>query len=211
MALTILGFIKTKEERRMERNIQVKQWLSQLRREIKTAQKNEADYIAKARLAHRKGFGDQFALLKANIRRVRARQTALERQILLIETAMQTQAEMESNKIFAESMNAISKSISGLFNAQDIAKMEANFEKAALQAQSVEESTKNFIESFTSDMVNPDVEPGDDTPDEELERLIFAGDRGQSGEKSEEKFSSTRDELLEELEALEKNFKSSRK
>jgi hypothetical protein len=204
MAVAILGFIKTKEERRMERNIQVKQWLSQLRREIKTSQKNETDYIAKARLAHQKGFGDQFALLKANIRRVRARQTALERHILLIETAMQTQAEMESNKIFAESMNAISKSISELFNAQDIAKMEANFEKAALQAQSVEELTKTFIESFTSDMTNPDIEPGNDTTDEELNRLIFSDGKG----KSEEKASQTRDELLEELEALEKGFKN---
>ena len=200
--MPILGIFKTKEERRQERNIQVKQWLSQLRREIKTSQKNEADYIVKARTAHQKGFGDQFALLKANIRRVRARQIAIERRILIIETAMQMQAEMESNKIFAESMNAISKSISELFNAHDMAKMEANFEKAAFQAQSVEELTQNFIESFTADMSTPDVEPGDDTSDEELNRLIFAGDKSSS---------QTRDDLLEEIEAMEKGLKNSSK
>jgi hypothetical protein len=207
MTLAILGFIKTREERRMERDIQVRQWLAHMRREIKAAQKNELDYIAKARIAHQRGFGDQFALLKANIRRVRARQIALERRILAIETALQMQVEAESNKVFAESMNAISKSIGELFNARDMAKMEANFEKAALQAQSVEELTQNFIESFTNDMTEPDMEPGDDTSDDELNRLIFTEDKGKSGEKS----SQTRDELLEELEALEKNFKNSRK
>jgi hypothetical protein len=173
-----------------------------MKREIKSSQKNEADYIAKARIAHKKGCGAPFALWYANLRRVRARQIALERHILTIETAMQTQAEMESNKVFAESMNAISKSISELFNAQDMAKMEANFEKAALQAQSVEELTQNFIESFASNMSEPDMEPGDDTTDEELDRLIFAGDKSSS---------QTRDELLEEIDALEKDLKISRK
>jgi hypothetical protein len=175
--------------------------LSQLQRKIKEAQKNEAAYIAKARIAHQKGFGDQYALLKANIRRVRARQIGMERRILTIETAMQVQAEMESDKIFAESMNAISKSISELFNAQDMAKMEANFEKAALQAQSVEELTQNFIESFTSNMTTSDVEPGHSTSDEELDRLIFAGEKSSA---------QTGDSLLEELDALEKDFKNSR-
>ena len=189
--MPILGFIKTKEERLQERNRKVKEWLLQLKREIRTSQKNEAEYIAKARLAHQKGFGDQFALLKANIRRVRARQIALERRILIIETAMQMQAEMESNKIFAESMNTIAKSISGLFNAQNMAKMEANFTKAASQSQSVEELAGNFIESFTSDMTIPDVEPGDDTSDEDLESLIFGKDDSK---------------LLNELDELDKRL-----
>ena len=199
--MAILGIFKTKEERLQERNIKVKQWLSQLRRQIKTLQKNEADYITKARVAHQKGFGDMFALLKGDIRSVRAEQNALERRILVIETAMQKQALMESNKIFAESMNAISKSISESFNAMDMAKMEASFEKAALQAQSVEDMATNFIETFISQNSSPDIEPGDDTSDEELDRLIF-GDVKSS--------SQTRDTLLEEIEALEKGLNNSR-
>ena len=202
--MPILGLFKTKEERRQERTIQVRQLISQLKREIKSCQKNQTDYIEKARIARKKGFQDQYNVLKSNILRVMKKQTDLEHKILVIETAMQTQAEMESDKVFAESMNAISKSMIDLFNPQEMAKMQANFDKAAIQAEQIHTLAKDFVDSFTQDMSSLDIRPDEGIDDDELDRLILGADAASKPS------SKSQDSLLDEIDAMEKELTKSR-
>ena len=197
--MAILGIFKTKEERRIEREMQVKQGLSQMRRQVKMLEKSEVEYLEKARHVHKRGLDDQLPLLKSNVRRTIATRKNIERQIIAIETAIQMRAEAESINAFAKSLNAISSSISELFGATDMVKMQTNFEKAMLQAQSMQERTELFIESFTSDMTSADVaRSNDEISDEALDRLIFAGEKSQ-------------DPLLEEINALEQSLKTTSK
>jgi hypothetical protein len=145
-----MSLFKSKEERRIERNIQVRKAVTQIRRQIASNEKHEVDYIQKAKRAKKLGWDNQYDFLKKAIKKTATIKVGLERQLLALESAAQIKEQAEGHFEFANAMNGLSKSISEVFGATDMAKTQVNFEKAMSQASSLEERMDTFLE-MTSD------------------------------------------------------------
>lgn len=169
-----MGLFKSKEERRIERDIQVRQGMAQIRKHLKELERNEKEYLEKARRARRMGSGDQFAFLKRAIRQTIAQRMAMDRQLLAIETAAQVKSQAESFEAFAKSMNAVSRSISEVFGTMDMARTQRDFETAMTKARTLEERMNVFLDMTSDTMMSGVAEDQEVISDEELDRLLAA-------------------------------------
>ena len=64
-----MGLFKSKEERRIERNLEVRKALTQIRRQIKDSEKYETNYVAQAKRARKLGATTQYEFLKKAIKK----------------------------------------------------------------------------------------------------------------------------------------------
>ena len=170
-----MALFKSKEQRRIERDIQVRQGIQQIKRQVKSLEKNEAGYLEKARRAKQMGSNDQLALLRQAVKRAISSRMMLERQLLNIETAAQMKNQAETFGAFAKSMNAVSAAISEVFGSMDLAKTQMDFEKAMVQAESMEQRMSVFLDMSTESIGNLDtVDEGLTVSDDEIDRLLDA-------------------------------------
>ena len=147
-----MGLFKSREERQIERSMQVRRALTQLRRQIKDNEKHELAYIAKAKRARKLGWGNQYDFLKKAIKKTATIKVRLERQLLALESAGQVKEQAESHAQFASAMNALSKSIAEAFGLTHLSKTQVNFEKAMAQAETLEERMDAFLEMTSESM-----------------------------------------------------------
>jgi len=147
-----VGLFKSKEERRIERTIQVRQALTQIRRQIDANTKYETQYVEQAKRARKLGWANQYEFLKKAIKKTATIKVRLERQLLALQTALQIKDQAEGQHDFARAMTALSKSIAEVFGSTDMAKTQVNFEKAMAQAQTLEERMDSFLEMTSESM-----------------------------------------------------------
>lgn len=168
-----MGLFKSKEERRLERTMQVRRALTRLRRQIKDSEKNELAYIDKAKRAKKLGWANQYEFLKKAIKKSANMKVRLERQLLALESASQIKEQTESHAEFASAMNALSKSIAEAFGVADMAKTQVNFEKAMAQAENIEERMDTFLEMTSESMFGYEgSSEGELVSDEDIEKMI---------------------------------------
>jgi hypothetical protein len=168
-----MSLFKSKEERRVERNIQIRQAATQIKRQIAANTKHETDYVEKAKRARKLGWNNQYDFLKKAIKKTATIKVRLERQLLSLESAVQIKEQAEGHFEFANAMNALSKSISEVFGATDMAKTQVNFEKAMSQAENLEEKMDTFLEMTSDSMF--DYEGGSEgelVSDGDIEKML---------------------------------------
>ncbi len=169
-----MGLFKSKEERKLERDMEIRKGISEFKRTIRSLEKHEKDYIKKAKRARQIGARDQLEFIKKTIKQTAAQRRALERQLLAIETAAQRKSQMEAHGQFARSLAAISKSIAEVFGEVDWTETQKNFEKAMAKAETFEQQVDIFLEASTETMFNERAYAEDLVSDEEIDRLIEA-------------------------------------
>lgn len=147
-----MGLFATREERRIERNMQVRKALTQIRHQIKDNAKYEAGYVEKAKRARKLGWDAQYAFLKKAIKKTAIVRVQLERRLLALESSVQIKEQAEGHFDFAQAMNALSKSVADVFGATDMAKTQVNFERAMAQAESLEARMDMFLEMASDSM-----------------------------------------------------------
>jgi hypothetical protein len=99
----------------------------------------------------------------------------LERQLLSMKNAMLIQQQARACQKFAESMDLMSTEISQIFGEMDMTKTQANWEKAVVQASSLEERMDIFLDSMEqSGGASTTSEPGAAVSDDEIDRMINA-------------------------------------
>jgi hypothetical protein len=168
-----MSLFKSKEERRIERNIQVRKAVTQIRRQITANEKHEADYIVKAKRAKKLGWNNQYEFLKKAIKKTATVKVQLERQLLALESAAQIKEQAEGHFEFASAMNGLSKSISEVFGATDMAKTQVNFEKAMSQAQNLEERMDTFLEMTSDSMFGYEgSSEGELVKDDDIDKML---------------------------------------
>jgi len=195
-----MSLFKSKEERRIERNIQVRKAASQIRRQIAANEKHEADYIVKAKRAKKLGWANQYEFLKKAIKKTATVKVQLERQLLALESAAQIKEQAEGHFEFASAMNGLSKSISEVFGATDMAKTQVNFEKAMSRAQSLEERMDTFLEMTSESMFGYEgSSEGGMVRDEDIDKML-------EEEVSHEERAGIDDEIDKDLSAIQKEI-----
>lgn len=196
-----MGFFKSAEQRRIEREMKVKQGMRRIERGIKEQEKFADEYVRNARRAKQIGDRSQFGQIRAALKKTAAVRKMLERQLLAIKNAMVITRQMAANADFAKSMQAMSREIAEIFGATDLAQTQANWEKAFSQAQTMEERMSLFLESMEG-MTEENAPEGFIT-DEEIDRLIDA-DMQAAGKKEMGELDALSKEIDRELN-LEKN------
>ena len=167
-----MGLFKSPEDRRIERELSIRKGINSIRRNIRDLDRNENEYLKKARRALQMGSHDQVSFLKSALKRTAVQKRAMERQLLNIETALQIKNQAEAHSEFATAMNALSTSISEMFGKTDFARTQKDFEKAMMQAQSMEERADLFLEMSSQSLFGYEGSGEELVSDDEIDRMI---------------------------------------
>ena len=201
-----MGLFKSKEERRIDREMKIRQGMKAIERSIRQQEKFSEDFIKNAQHARKIGDKNQYAFIRNALKKTAAVKKMLERQLLSIKNAMLIQQQAAASRQFAESMNIMAQEIGQTFKEMDLTKTQADWERAVAQAGSVEEKMDVFLDSMEQSAIGGGVSSGreDLVTDEEIDRMIQADVLAQ--EKTElGKMDELESEIAKELGAKQKD------
>jgi hypothetical protein len=169
-----MGLFKSKDERRIEREMKIKSGMRAIERSIRQQEKFSEDFIKNARHAKQIGDEGQYQFIRSAPKKTAAVKKMLERQLLAIKNAMLIQQQAAASQQFAESMALMAREIGRVFGEMDLSKTQAQWEKAVAQAGSMEERMELFLDSM-EDAARSGAETGtrqDIVSDDEIDRMI---------------------------------------
>ena len=171
-----MGLFKSKDERRVEREMKIRQGMRSIEKSIRQQEKFAEDFIKNARHARQIGDEGQYQFIRGALKKTAAVKKMLERQLLAIKNAMLIQQQAAASQQFAESMNLMAREIGRVFGEMDLTKTQADWERAVAQAGSMEERMEVFLDSMeqSATSASPASAREDLVRDEEIDRMITA-------------------------------------
>ena len=172
-----MGLFKSKEERRIEREMKIRQGMQAIEKSIRQQEKFSDDFIKNAQHAKKIGDNQQYLFIRGALKKTAAVKKMLERQLLSIKNAMLIQQQAGASQQFAESMTLMAQEIGQTFKEMDLTKTQADWEKAVAQAGSIEEKMDVFLDSHgTKRHLRRRQHRGREelVSDEEIDRMIQA-------------------------------------
>jgi hypothetical protein len=171
-----MGLFKSKDERRIEREMKIRSGVRAIERSIRQQEKFAEDFIRNAQHARKIGDNGQYLFIRSALKKTAAVKKMLERQLLAIKNAMLIQQQAQASQQFAESMNLMAKEISRVFGEMDLTQTQAQWERAVAQAGSIEERMELFLDSMEQAAVSgqPVTAREELVTDEEIDRMIQA-------------------------------------
>jgi len=171
-----MGLFKSKDERRIEREMKIRGGVRAIERSIRQQEKFAEDFIKNAQHARKIGDNGQYLFIRSALKKTAAVKKMLERQLLAIKNAMLIQQQAQASQQFAESMNLMAKEISRVFGEMDLTQTQAQWERAVAQAGSIEERMELFLDSMEQAAVSgqPVTAREELVSDEEIDRMIQA-------------------------------------
>jgi len=171
-----MGLFKSKDERRIEREMKIRGGVRAIERSIRQQEKFAEDFIKNAQHARKIGDNGQYLFIRSALKKTAAVKKMLERQLLAIKNAMLIQQQAQASQQFAESMNLMAKEISRVFGEMDLTQTQAQWERAVAQAGSIEERMELFLDSMEQAAVSgqPVTAREELVTDEEIDRMIQA-------------------------------------
>src|SRR6478752_926066 len=173
-----MGLFKSKEERRIEREMKIRGGLRSIEKSIRQQEKFAADFIKNAQHARQIGDENQYQFIRGALKKTAAVKKMLERQLLAIKNAMLIQQQAAASQQFAESMGLMAREIGRVFGELDLTKTQAEWERAVAQAGSMEERMELFLDSMEQAAISGSGESapasGELVSDDEIDRMIQA-------------------------------------
>jgi hypothetical protein len=152
--------------------MEIKRGISKIKRNIAQLGKHEQEWLQKARRARAMEAKDQYAFLRAQLKKTAVQRRLRERQLLSLETALQIKNQAEADVDFAQSMGAMSKAVADLYGSVNMAKTQLQFEKAMASAETMRERMDLFLETINESFAG-EVEGAEDlVDDKEIDRLL---------------------------------------
>jgi len=171
-----LALFKSAEERRIERDIKIRQGIRRIEKSIREQGKFQDEFIKNAQHARKIGDQGQYAFIRNSLKKTATIRKLLERQLLAVKNALLIKRQAEASADFAQAMGMMAGEIGKLFGETDLVKTQADWEKAMIQSQTMEERMNMFLDSV-EDMASQDVEMSGSkevVTDDEIDRLIDA-------------------------------------
>src|SRR3954452_4823681 len=171
-----MGLFKSKDERRIEREMKIRSGMRSIEKSIRQQEKFSEDFIKNARHAKQIGDNGQYLFIRSALKKTAAVKKMLERQLLAIKNAMLISQQAQASAQFAESMNIMAKQIGAIFGEMDLTQTQAQWEKAVAQAGSMEERMEIFLDSMEDAGRSGTVTSTKDdlVTDDEIDRMIQA-------------------------------------
>jgi hypothetical protein len=141
-----MNIFKSRAQKQLIRDIAIRRGLADIRKTIRSLEKFEESYCAKAKRAQELNAQNEFRFLESAIHRTHDQKRLLERQLLSLETALQLKEQSECHARFCGSMAALARSVGSSFRQADLAKTHASFVDAMNQAQDIEQRMSLFLE-----------------------------------------------------------------
>jgi len=171
-----MGLFKSEEERRVERDMKVRQGVRRIEKAIREQGKFTEEFIRNAQHARQIGDNAQYQFIRNSLKKTATIKRILERQLLAVKNAMLIRKQAEASADFAQAMSMMANEIGKLFGATDLVKTQADWEKAMAQSQSMEERMGMFLDAV-EDIAAQDVDlspTGEVVSDAEVDRMIAA-------------------------------------
>jgi len=171
-----MGLFKTSEERRIERDIKIRQGIRRIEKSIREQGKFTDDFIRHAQESKRIGDKQQYQFIRASLKKTAAIKRMLERQLLTVKNALLIKRQAEASADFAKSMGLMAGEIGRLFGETDLVKTQGDWEKAMMQAETMDERMAMFLDSIEQ-VAAEGAElraDGEVVTDEEVDRMIEA-------------------------------------
>ena len=169
-----MALFKSAEERRIERDIKIRQGIRRIEKAIREQGKFADEFIKNARRAKTMGDTAQYNFIRNSLKKTAVVRRVLERQLLSVKNALLIKRQAEASADFAACMATMAGEIGKLFGETDLVKTQADWEKAMVQSQSMEERMSMFLDTV-EDIAAEDTEAASDLiTDEEIDRMIEA-------------------------------------
>ena len=171
-----MALFKSVEERRIERDIKIRQGIRRIEKSIREQGKFQDEFIKNAQHARKIGDTGQYTFIRNSLKKTATIRKMLERQLLSVKNALLIKRQAEASADFASSMGMMATEIGKLFGETDLLKTQADWEKAMVLSQTMEERMNMFLDSV-EDIASQDVElsaASEVVSDEEIDRLIEA-------------------------------------
>jgi len=193
-----MALFKSNEERRIEREMKIRQGIRRIERAVREQGKFTDEFVANAQLARAIGDDKQYAFIRNSLKKTMMIRRVLERQLLSIKNALLIKRQAEASADFTQAMGLMATEIGKLFSQTDLVKTQAEWEKAMIQSQSMEERMAMFLDSI-EDIADQDIEStaSESVSNDEIDKLI---DTEAEAEHAREM--SKLDELRSELDTL---------
>jgi hypothetical protein len=172
-----MGLFKSKDERRIEREMKIRQGLRSIEKSIRQQEKFSEDFIKNAQHARKIGDEQQYQFIRGALKKTATVKKMLERQMLAIKNAMLINQQAQASREFAESMNLMAGEISKVFGELDLTKTQAQWERAVAQAGSMEERMEIFLDSMEQSAISGSSTTATNSTlvtDDEIDRMIQA-------------------------------------
>lgn len=171
-----MGLFKSKDERRIEREMKIRQGLRSIEKSIRQQEKFSDDFIKNAQHARKIGDEQQYQFIRGALKKTATVKKMLERQMLAIKNAMLINQQAQASREFAESMNLMAQEIGKTFGEMDLTKTQSQWEKAVAQAGSMEERMELFLDSMEQSAIAGSSSTTSNTlvTDDEIDRMIQA-------------------------------------
>jgi hypothetical protein len=171
-----MGLFKSKDERRIEREMKIRQGVRSIEKSIRQQEKFSEDFIRNAQHARKIGDEQQYQFVRSALKKTATVKKMLERQLLAIKNALLIQQQAQASQQFAESMQLMAREIGRVFGELDLTKTQADWERAVTQAGSIEERMEIFLDSMEQSAASgvPAATSSEIVSDEEIDRMIQA-------------------------------------
>lgn len=172
-----MGLFKSKDERRIEREMKIRQGLRSIEKSIRQQEKFAEDFIKNAQHAKKIGDNNQYLFIRGALKKTAAVKKMLERQLLAIKNAMLIQQQAQASAQFAESMNLMAREIGRVFGETDLLKTQSQWERAVAQASTMEERMELFLDSMEQSAIAGSATMNakeELVTDDEIDRMIQA-------------------------------------
>jgi hypothetical protein len=168
-----MALFKSSEERRIEREMKVRQGIRRIERAIREQAKFTEEFITNARRARQIGDKAQYEFIRNSLKKTATVRRMLERQLLAVKNALLIKRQAEASADFASAMGTMATEIGRLFGETDLVKTQADWEKAMAQSASMEERMGMFLDTI-EDVAAQDVgaATAPEIADDEIDRMI---------------------------------------
>ena len=171
-----MALFKSAEERRIERDIKIRQGIRRIEKSVREQAKFQDEFIRNAQHAKKIGDTEQYRFIRNSLKKTATIRKMLERQLLAVKNALLIKRQAEASADFAQSMGIMAAEIGRMFGETDLVKTQGDWEKAMVQSQTMEERMDMFLDSV-EDMAAQDAEmskASEVVSDDEIDRLIDA-------------------------------------
>lgn len=191
-----MGLFKSKEERRIERDIKIRQGIRRIEKSIAEQHKFTDEFVKNARKAKQIGDTGQYKMIRNSLKKTAVLRKALERQLVSVKHALLIKRQAEASADFAGAMGMMASEVSRLYGDTNLVKTQMDWEKAMAQSQTMEEKMGMFLDAV-EDGAGADIATSTEAiSDDEIDAMIEAEEQVEKA-RDDQQMSSLRAELAE--------------
>ncbi len=190
-----MGLFKSSEERRIERDIKIRQGIRRIEKSIAEQNKFSDEFVKNARQAKQIGDMASYQFIRNSLKKTATIKKLLERQLLAVKNALLIKRQAEASADFANAMKIMAAEVGRMYGEADLVKTQMDWEKAMAQSQTMEERMAMFLEGMEQGAAaDVSAAPAEAISDEEIDRMIAAEEQVEAAREGQQ-MSALRAEL----------------